>query len=124
MDRRKYLTSTVVVLTGTIAGCTGSSGDSGGSDGPTPVESGDVSRNLADNYVAVEQGDTIRVVATEEEQGGGGGTRVELYTPDGEQILEQSVEDTATVTHQAEGSGDYRVLVATGGDASYEIYVE
>lgn len=83
-----------------------------------------MSRNLDDNYIAVEEGDTIRIEATEEEQGGGGGTRVELYTPDGEQILEESIEDTAMVTHQAEESGDYRVLVATGGDASYEIYVE
>jgi len=121
MERREYLGLTIVSALGSIAGCSSSPT---GSDTPSPVESGEVSQNSADNFIEVEQGDTIRIEVTEEEQSAGGGTLVTLSDPAGEQLLEEEVDDERTVTYEAEQSGEYRVIVFTGGTASYEIYVE
>jgi hypothetical protein len=100
-------------------GVTGCSGDGSGAE-----ESGEVSSNSADNFIEVEQGDTIRIVVAEEEQSAGGGTLVRLFNPDGEQLLEENVDEETTITHQAKRGGEFRVIVFTGGTASYEIYVE
>lgn len=121
MLRRQYVSIVTIAATGSIAGCVGSN-DNNSSDGQSPVESGEVSRNSADHYVEVEEGDTIRIETTNEETGRA--STVQLYDPDGEQIFEREVEDTDTATHQVERNGDFRVIIATGGTASYEIYVE
>lgn len=121
MKRREYLGILTIATIG-VSGCTGSSDGSG--QEPEPKESGQVSSNSADNYVEVEQGETIRIEVIEEEKSAGGGTLVRLYHPDGEEISEEDVDDERTVTHQAEQGGEYRVIVFTGGTASYEIYVE
>ncbi|MDR5657694.1 hypothetical protein RH831_10955 [Halodesulfurarchaeum sp. HSR-GB] len=133
MNRRQFLTVGIGVTIIPLAGC---SSQEGGQDRtktpepttaeptPEPIESGEVTSNSADNFVEVKQGETVRIEVTEEEKSGAGGTLVRLYDPDNEQIFEENVDDEATFTHQADQGGDFRVIVFTGGTASYAIFVE
>ena len=87
------------------------------------VESGEVSAGSDDHYVEMESGDVLRVEIVNEDAGRT--SRVDLVNPDNDTIIEEEgIEDETTITHEAESAGDYRVIIYTGGTASYEIYVE
>jgi len=118
MDRRRYLAGVGAALGSVLAGCSSSPG--GGSGGP--VESGEVSAGSENHYVEMESGDTLRVEITNEDAGRS--STVQIVNPDNETIIEEGVEDEKTITHDAETAGDYRVIVYTGGTASYEIYID
>ncbi|MDB2253519.1 hypothetical protein PM033_17500 [Halorubrum ezzemoulense] len=120
MDRRRYLAGAGATLGTVLAGCSGSTEGEGGSE--PPVESGEVGAGSADHYVEIESGDTLRVEITNEDTGRT--SRVEIVNPDNDTIIEEDVEDETTITHEAESTGDYRVIIYSAGTASYEIYVE
>ena len=121
MERRQYLAGIGATLGTVLAGCSGSPDTEGGSDGP--VESGEVSAGSDDHFVEVESGDTIRVEITNEDAGRD--SVVDIIDPDNNNVVrEEGITEERTITHEAESTGDYQIVIYTGGSASYEIYVE
>lgn len=116
MDRRQYIGTLALVGTGVLAGCSGSEGV-----GSSPEESGRVrSPNDAVHNFDVSEGDTLRIEIDNEE---GFNTIVTVDSPE-ELVADAEVQTEDTITHTAESSGVYMVMIIPDGTASYEIYIE
>jgi hypothetical protein len=85
-----------------------------------PEHSGTTS-DRAQHTVEVSTGETIRV---ETENVEGPRTTVTVVDPNGDAVLQEQVETTATLTHTAESGGVFRVMINSTGTSSYEIYVD
>lgn len=117
MRRRQFLSTGGVIATAAIAGCSSLGAE----------ESGTVRAPDERIYnFDVEEGQTIRI-EIDNEEGQGTDTilvRGERGTDGNEDVLEEFVETEATLTHTAEQSEMFRVLIYPVGTASYEIHIE